>query len=129
MPLLLRALPLLLAFALVACDSGDPDDMTRSDVEIGGEYSAVTETLSNGQTTTTFDIPTTADGESFSYTVTLRTQRGSDVTMNTSNGTGSYDFPNVSFTTDGTPLSGTVESDGAVLIIANPNGGTFTFRR
>ena len=125
----LRLLCLLSVVGLAACDSGEPDGTTRSDVVIGGDYSAITETFSDGQTTTTFTIPDTADGESFAYTVSLRTERGSTVSTSASSGTGTYAFPRVSFTTDGVPLTGTVESDGDVLKIGNPNGGQFTFTR
>ena len=125
----LRLLVLLTVIGLAACDSGGPDDGPTSDVVIGGDYTAITEVFSNGQTTTTFTLPTTADGEAFSYTVSLRTERGSDVRSTSSTGTGTYEFPRIDLTTDGVPLAGTVESDGAVLKIRNPNGGDFTFTR
>ena len=125
----LRLLSLLTVLSLAACDSNEPDDGALSDVVIGGDYTAVTEVFSDGQTTATFTLPVTADGESFSYDLERRTVRGSDVTSSLSSGTGTYDYPRIELATDGVPLSGTVESDGDVLKISNPDGGSFTFTR
>ena len=123
------ALALPSVIALSACDSSGAPDGPAGEFEIGGTYSATTETFSNGETVVTFEIPDTESGNTFGYSFTRRTERGGNVERSVSNGTGTYIHPDVDLVTDGAPLSGTASNDGDRLTLSDGSSAAVTFQR
>ncbi len=114
----LRTLGLLAVALLVlpACDSSE-------EFVIDGTYSGVSNTDPGLEATLTLVIPTTASGETFSFTGT--TVQGAPVTFS---GTGTYDHPAISLLafddgpTADDAIEGTVSDDGATITLVPDDG-------
>ena len=112
----------LLALLVVAtgCDSTETYPLGGDNVAVFFE--------GEGTTTSTISLPDVETGESFSFSVTVRTAVDDNIVENFSaTGTGTYTYPDISLTIDGDTTAGTVNEAGTTITIVD-DGDTLVFR-